>query len=165
MKRLCLLLILLSICSCYRKSNNIIKSQQETNNTICNTKLDIEHTLNANCNIKQNNEQNKIYFNFNDYKLTNQAKNKLNPIANWLIKNPEIKLFIEGHTDGTGTEEYNLLLGQKRAESVKEYLITKGIDKTRIDTISYGKEKPEFTNINKKESKKNRRAVINIYEE
>ena len=82
------------------------------------------------------------FFEYNDSSLTANAQNALTSSANWLKKNPQYNLLIEGHCDERGTEQYNLALGDRRANQAKEYLVTLGVDAGRIRTVSYGEERP-----------------------
>jgi peptidoglycan-associated lipoprotein len=79
--------------------------------------------------------------------------------AKWLKEHPAISMVIEGHCDERGTREYNIALGDKRANSAKSYLTSNGVDSARIKTISYGKERPAFFGTNEDVLAKNRRAV------
>jgi peptidoglycan-associated lipoprotein len=83
-----------------------------------------------------------VYFNFDDAKIRSDEATTTQSDAQFLSKHPDDKVLIEGHCDDRGSELYNLALGTKRADSVKESLIKQGIDSSRIKTISYGKEKP-----------------------
>ena len=83
-----------------------------------------------------------IHFNFDKSELESDAKPVLNDLANILSKHPILKVIVEGNCDDRGTREYNLALGEKRASAAKQYLISRGIPSAKIDTISYGKEKP-----------------------
>ncbi len=82
------------------------------------------------------------FFAFDESTLTPDAQTALTNSANWLKKNPQYNLLIEGHCDERGTEQYNLALGDRRANTAKEYLATLGIDASRIRTVSYGEERP-----------------------
>jgi peptidoglycan-associated lipoprotein len=83
-----------------------------------------------------------VYFDFDQATLTQLAKDTLVRNAEWLRANPQTRVQVEGHCDERGTAEYNLALGERRAEAVKSYLTSLGIDSTRLVTISYGKERP-----------------------
>ena len=83
-----------------------------------------------------------IYFEFNRYDLSNDARATLQAAADWLQDNPAVRVEIEGHCDERGTSEYNLALGAKRTYAVKDYLISLGIPRSRLSTISYGEEIP-----------------------
>lgn len=82
------------------------------------------------------------FFAYNESTLSSDAQNALQTSASWLKKNPQYNLLIEGHCDERGTEQYNLALGDHRANTAKEYLMTLGIDSARIRTVSYGEERP-----------------------
>jgi peptidoglycan-associated lipoprotein len=82
------------------------------------------------------------FFEYNDSTLSADAQAALTTSANWLKKNPQYNLLIEGHCDERGTEQYNLALGDRRANQSKEYLVTLGVDAGRIRTVSYGEERP-----------------------
>lgn len=83
-----------------------------------------------------------IHFDFDRYVLTEEAKTVLKEKAQWLNRNPEVKVIIEGHCDERGTNSYNLALGHRRAAMVKGYLVSLGIDESRLSIISYGEERP-----------------------
>lgn len=87
-------------------------------------------------------ESEDILFEFDQYILSDTARQNLNKKAQWLQKFPSAKVLIEGHCDERGSAEYNLALGQKRADAAMQYLVSLGINANRISTISYGKEKP-----------------------
>ncbi|RMF93895.1 MAG: peptidoglycan-associated lipoprotein Pal [Candidatus Schekmanbacteria bacterium] len=99
-----------------------------------------------------------VFFAFDRYDLSEMAKKKLEKNAEVLKKNPSVNVLIEGHCDERGTVEYNLVLGEKRANAAKEYLVNLGVDSSRIDTISYGEERPFDPGHNEIAWAKNRRA-------
>jgi peptidoglycan-associated lipoprotein len=86
-----------------------------------------------------------IHFDYNDYSIRAQDSEVLKTNADWLTKNSNSRVQIEGHCDNRGSEEYNLALGAKRAQAAKDYLETLGISASRMSTISYGKELPLCT--------------------
>jgi peptidoglycan-associated lipoprotein len=86
--------------------------------------------------------QEDIYFDFDKSTLTPAAQDNLLKKADWLRENPDVTATIEGHCDERGTNEYNLALGDRRAESAKAFLVDLGIDASRLTTISYGEERP-----------------------
>ena len=100
-----------------------------------------------------------IYFDFNAAYLNGSAMDILNEQIVWLQNNPDAMIVIEGHCDERGTREYNLALGEKRANAVKDYMMAKGVDAARIRTISYGKERPDVFGSTEDAWAKNRRAV------
>jgi peptidoglycan-associated lipoprotein len=97
-----------------------------------------------------------IHFEFNKYNLRPQDRKILSGHADWLLKNAKYNVKIEGNCDERGTEEYNMALGQRRADEAKNYFINMGIDKKRISTISYGKERPFDPGHNEEAWAKNR---------
>ncbi len=103
--------------------------------------------------------QDRVFFAYDSAQLTSAAKETLNVQSQWLKSDTSIKITIEGHCDERGTREYNIALGEKRANSAKNYLISKGVDSSRIKTISYGKERPAFFGNTEAIFAKNRRAV------
>ncbi|MBA4809094.1 peptidoglycan-associated lipoprotein Pal [Brevundimonas sp.] len=84
----------------------------------------------------------RIYFDLDSYEVRSEAMPRLDAQAQWLMRYPQVTVRIEGNADERGTREYNLALGARRAEAVRTYLINRGIPAARIDTISYGKERP-----------------------
>jgi peptidoglycan-associated lipoprotein len=104
-----------------------------------------------------------IHFAFNSALLSDQARQILNDKADYLRTNPDIKITIEGHADDRGKNIYNLALGKKRAVSVKKFLFALGIGADRLDTVSYGEERPIAMGHNGASWARNRRAqfVIN----
>jgi peptidoglycan-associated lipoprotein len=99
----------------------------------------------------------RIQFAFDDYSLSTKAKENLEKLAAWMNKNAGEKIQIEGHTCDIGTAEYNLALGERRANSAKKYLEGLGVAAGRMSTISYGEERPLVPNKNEAERSKNRR--------
>ena len=99
-----------------------------------------------------------VHFDFDKSDLRPDAREILNKNAEWIRNNPGVKIQIEGHCDERGTEEYNLALGERRANSVKNYLVSLGIEADRLYTISYGEELPLDPGHNEEAWAKNRRA-------
>ena len=104
----------------------------------------------------------RVYFGYDRHDLTAEAQSQLQLQAQWLREYPYTTVTIEGHTDERGTREYNLALGERRAISVKNYLVALGIDPSRIATVSYGKERPVALGSNPEAWAQNRRAVTVI---
>jgi peptidoglycan-associated lipoprotein len=98
-----------------------------------------------------------ILFDFDRYDLKPDARSTLRENAEWLKNNPSVRIEIEGHCDERGTNEYNLALGAKRAQSAKDYLVTLGISAERLSTISYGEEIPVCKEHNEDCWRRNRR--------
>ena len=101
----------------------------------------------------------RVFFATNESILTTASRETLRKQAAWLRKNSEITVVLEGHADERGTREYNLALGERRANSAKDYLMTYGIASNRISVISYGKERPVDSGSNPLSWSKNRRSV------
>lgn len=108
--------------------------------------------------------EDRIFFDVNSSSLNADASKILDNQASWLKSDAAIKVIIEGHCDERGTREYNLALGEKRADAVKQYLSANGVESSRIKTISYGKERPAFVGSGEEIWAKNRRAVTVIEE-
>ncbi|MCC5974080.1 MAG: peptidoglycan-associated lipoprotein Pal [Rubellimicrobium sp.] len=104
----------------------------------------------------------RVLFTVDQSVLTAEAQQTLNGQAQWLMSNPEFLAVIEGHADERGTREYNVALGARRANAVREYLISRGVPSTRLRTISYGRERPAATCSNESCWSQNRRAVTVI---
>ena len=101
----------------------------------------------------------RIFFGFNKYKLDGAARGTLKKQATWLKKYPSVMVLVEGHADERGTREYNLALGERRANSAKDYLTTLGVSPSRVKTISYGEERPVALGSSEKSWAQNRRSV------
>ncbi len=103
-----------------------------------------------------------VHFAFNDYNIEDSDKSTLGRQASWLQKYPAVRVTIEGHCDERGTREYNLALGARRANAVKEYLVSQGVSASRVETVSYGKERPICTESSEDCWAQNRRGVTTI---
>ena len=101
----------------------------------------------------------RVFFATNESVLTTASRDTLRKQAAWLRKNSDINVVLEGHADERGTREYNLALGERRANAAKDYLMTYGISENRISVISYGKERPVDSGSNPLAWSKNRRSV------
>ena len=101
----------------------------------------------------------RVFFATNETILTTASRETLRAQAAWLRKNSSINVVLEGHADERGTREYNLALGERRANSAKDYLMTYGISSDRISVLSYGKERPVDSGSNPLSWSKNRRSV------
>ncbi|MDP1975796.1 MAG: peptidoglycan-associated lipoprotein Pal [Alphaproteobacteria bacterium] len=106
----------------------------------------------------------RVFFGYNHQGLTPAARETLERQAGWLKQYADVKVIIEGHCDERGTREYNLALGERRAHASKHYLISLGIPASRIQTLSFGKDKPENPASNEEAWSQNRRAVTIITE-
>ena len=103
-----------------------------------------------------------VHFGFNEYNIEDNDKSTLQRQATWLQKYPAVRVTIEGDCDERGTREYNLALGARRANAVKEYLVSLGVSASRVETISYGKEHPICTQSTEDCWAQNRRGVTGI---
>ena len=101
----------------------------------------------------------RVFFGLDRYDLAPEARATLDRQASWLKQYPNVTVTIEGHADERGTREYNLALGERRANSVKNYLAAGGINPSRVKVISYGKEKPAVLGSNEAAWAQNRRGV------
>lgn len=99
-----------------------------------------------------------VYFDFDDYTLNGYSQESLTRLSEFLQNNSSAVVQIEGHCDERGSIEYNLALGQRRAQSVKNYLTDLGIDPSRLPTMSYGEERPAVSGSDESAWEKNRRA-------
>ena len=102
-----------------------------------------------------------VYFDFDQYTLSSKSIQTLRSIAQVMEDNKDLDITVSGHADERGTREYNLALGQRRGEAVKDYLLLNGISKNRITVKSYGEEYPLVKGSNESSWAKNRRAEIN----
>lgn len=103
--------------------------------------------------------QDTIYFDTDKFNVDGADQAALQAQAGWLQKYPGKRATIEGHADERGTREYNLALGERRANAAKNYLVSLGVDASRLTTVSYGKERPVALGSDEESWAKNRRAV------
>ena len=101
----------------------------------------------------------RVFFATNESILTTKSRDTLRKQAAWMRKNSNLTFVIEGHADERGTREYNLALGERRANAAKDYLMTYGVAGNRLSVISYGKERPVDSGSNPLSWSKNRRSV------
>ena len=101
----------------------------------------------------------RVFFDFDKFDLKPPSRATLDKQAAWLKRYPQARLSIEGHCDERGTREYNLALGERRANAAKNYLVNQGIAASRLTTISYGKERPQVAGGNESAWSQNRRGV------
>jgi peptidoglycan-associated lipoprotein len=103
-----------------------------------------------------------VHFGYNEYNVEDADKSLLGRQAAWLAKYPSVRVTIEGHADERGTREYNLALGARRANAVKEFLVSQGVSTGRVETVSYGKERPICTESSDSCYAQNRRGVTTV---
>lgn len=103
--------------------------------------------------------QDRVFFGYDSSDIDDNAKKILDTQALWLKSDTSINITLEGHCDEKGTREYNIALGDRRANAAKSYLVKAGVAASRIKTISYGKERPAYFGTDEETMSKNRRAV------
>ena len=102
----------------------------------------------------------RVFFGFDEYTLTGEAQATLDRVAAWMQSNPSVTVMVEGHADERGTREYNLALGERRANAAMNYVAALGVDPGRMRTVSYGEERPAVIGSNEQAWAQNRRAVF-----
>lgn len=105
-----------------------------------------------------------VYFTFDRSEITLVARARLEHMADWLLRNSRVTVRIEGHADARGTNEYNLVLGERRAEAVKRVLLALGVPAERLSTVSYGEEQPVCRGHQESCWQQNRRAHLAVHE-
>ncbi len=104
----------------------------------------------------------RVFFGSDAYDINSEARMTLEKQAKWLGQYTGLSITVEGHADERGTREYNLALGERRANSIKNYLVALGVDPRRVDTVTYGKERPAVPGNNAQAWSQNRRGVARI---
>lgn len=104
----------------------------------------------------------RVFFGYDQYNLTPEAQHILEMQAEWMKRYPNVNVTISGHCDERGTREYNLALGDRRANAVKSYLAALGVEGSRVNTISYGKERPAVMGSTPEAWAQNRRGVTEV---
>ncbi|MEE8351081.1 MAG: peptidoglycan-associated lipoprotein Pal [Rhodospirillales bacterium] len=104
----------------------------------------------------------RVFFGFDKFNVDAEARKTLEKQAAWMKANGSVTVAVQGHADERGTREYNLALGERRANAVKDYLVVLGVNPARISTISYGKERPVATGSHETAWKQNRRGVTKV---
>jgi len=104
----------------------------------------------------------RVFYDFDRSTLKPDARSTLDRQAGWLDKYPQVNVQVTGNCDDRGTEEYNLALGQRRANSSRDYLVARGVAGTRISTISYGKDRPTALGDNEQAWTQNRNAITSV---
>jgi peptidoglycan-associated lipoprotein len=104
----------------------------------------------------------RVFFAYDRSDISPEAQQILQRQSEWLKRYPNVTVTIEGHTDERGTREYNLALGERRAQAVKNVLVALGIPTSRLSTISYGKERPEIPHSDEQSYAQNRRGVTTV---
>ncbi len=104
----------------------------------------------------------RVFFDFNRSNIRADARTTLDRQSSWLAKYPQVNVQIAGNCDDRGTEEYNLALGQRRANAARDYLVARGVAGSRISTISYGKDRPTAMGDNEQAWAQNRNAITSV---
>lgn len=105
-------------------------------------------------------ETDRVFFDFDESNIRSDARPALRKMAEWLNHHDDVDFTIEGHCDQRGTREYNLALGERRANSVRNFLVAQGVSPSRINTISYGKERLAVPGTTERAHQQNRRGVV-----
>lgn len=165
LKKISILVLILSLLpSCMstsQKSSDMAKSQKKGKYETVNSKAEADK-MNANIDTTMAEEvevEDRVFFALDSHILNKSAKSILDKQAEWLEYEAKINIIVEGHCDERGSREYNIALGEKRANATRDYLVSKGIAKKRITTVSYGKERPALIGDGEAVWAKNRRAV------
>ncbi|MDR5614226.1 MULTISPECIES: peptidoglycan-associated lipoprotein Pal [unclassified Arsenophonus] len=157
LKGLMLALPMIAVAACSSKKGND-KTGAENNVADSNASLTAEQLASQQMQELQSN--NIVYFGFDKYDVTPEYAQLLDQHATFLRGNPSVKITVEGHTDEKGTPEYNIALGERRANAVKIYLQSKGVNGEQIAIVSYGKEKSAIQGNDESAYAKNRRAIL-----
>lgn len=148
-------------CSSTKKNEQSVPQQEPTPSVANNTPAAAEPAAKVEIqNPEPSSELKSVYFDFNKYDIRADQNESANLIVDYLKKHPSAVIQIQGNTDDRGSAEYNIALGQKRAQSLKNYLITHGVEHKSIETISYGKEHPAVQGNNEEAWSKNRRDDV-----
>ncbi|EKT59525.1 peptidoglycan-associated lipoprotein Pal [Providencia sneebia] len=157
LKGLMIALPIMAVAACSSNKNNDQTGDDSSMNQTS-TGLSAEELARQQMQQLQNN--NIVYFGFDKYNVSPEYAQMLDAHAEFLRNNPSVKVVIEGHADERGTPEYNIALGERRANAVKMYLQSKGVAGDQMSLVSYGKEKPAVLGHTEADYAKNRRAVI-----
>ncbi len=104
----------------------------------------------------------RVFFAFNSSQISSDGHGTLDRQAGWLGRYPQVAVQVAGNCDDRGTEEYNLALGQRRANAARDYLVAQGVSSSRISTISYGKDRPTALGDNEEAWAQNRNAITSV---
>ncbi len=138
-KLLMLFFVLVLVSACASGSKTVVEEEYDVIET-----QEEADAMNNNTNkvVEEIQVPDRVYFALNKYNITNESAEILKLQSEWLKADPSINIIVEGHCDERGTREYNLALGERRANAVKNFLVKQGVSASRIKTISYGKERP-----------------------
>lgn len=162
LKGLMLALPMIAVAACSSKKGND-KTGAENNvadSNVADSNASLTAEQLASQQMQELQSNNIVYFGFDKYDVTPEYAQLLDQHATFLRGNPSVKITVEGHTDEKGTPEYNIALGERRANAVKIYLQSKGVNGEQIAIVSYGKEKPAIQGNDESAYAKNRRAIL-----
>lgn len=163
LKRVLLTLPVLVIVACGSKNNsndNELSTIGAAGNGMESTSSNLSYDESSRMKLQELQKDNTVYFGYDRYEVTPEYSHLLDTHAAFLRDNPSYKVTIEGYTDERGTPEYNIALGERRANAVKMYLQGRGVSEEQISIVSYGKEKPAVLGHDEAAYEKNRRAVL-----
>ncbi|CRK85963.1 Peptidoglycan-associated lipoprotein [Candidatus Providencia siddallii] len=145
-------------CNSNKNNSQDNSTSSDTSNDQVESGMSTEELMNQQ--MEQLQQNNIIYFDFDKYNISSEHIDILDSYVSFLRSNPSIHVIVEGHADERGTPEYNIALGERRANAVKMYLQSKGVSGEQISIVSYGEEKPSKIGHSEIDYAKNRRAVI-----
>lgn len=155
LRKICLFVMLLSLVAC---SSTKSKNAEGDTEASLERKNDYALELNGDSDSKKAGYLKTVYFDYRSAQITNESKKVLDENVVFLIANASVELQIEGHADERGSAQFNLSLGEKRAKSVHDYLVSRGVDDKKLSVISIGKERPISFGHDEESWSKNRRA-------
>ncbi|TCV98025.1 peptidoglycan-associated lipoprotein Pal [Biostraticola tofi] len=155
-------LVAIAACSSHKSANNGDESAMGAggNGTGMDTSGNMSSEEQARLQMQELQRNNIVYFDLDKYDIRSDFAQMLDSHAQFLRDNPSYKVTVEGHADERGTPEYNIALGERRANAVKMYLQGKGVSADQVSIVSYGKEKPAVLGHDESAYSKNRRAVL-----
>ncbi len=152
---------------CHKNATKVPQSQSEVKKPVVDEKQTVKETQKKSESGEDNTTKQvsleNVYFDFDRFDIRQDAREILARHAKILSENPKLRILIEGHCDERGTIEYNIALGEKRANAVKKYFTNYGLETNRFSVISYGKERPADARSTTEAWSKNRRAVFVLY--
>ena len=153
------------LAACGSKDDDVVSASGDMvedttpSNTVADDDLDLVELPGAQADLIAAAGSDTIYFMTDQYNLESGARATLEAQARWMIANPSVNASIEGHADERGTREYNLALGEQRANAAREYLVSMGVPNNRLTTVSWGKERPVALGSDEQAWAQNRRSV------
>ncbi|UDG81507.1 Peptidoglycan-associated lipoprotein [Candidatus Profftia lariciata] len=154
-------LLVISISDCSSHKNNEKLTQGANNDSsIENNGKNVSYEEQERLHLQEIRKNNVVYFDLDKYNISSEYLPMLDKHSAFLCQHPSCKVTIEGHADERGTSEYNIALGERRANAVKMYLQSKGVMTEQMSIVSYGKEKPAILGHNEAAYTKNRRSVL-----